>query len=188
MDYKEAKKMVKHALSEKRYKHTVNVKKMAVKLARKHGADPDKAAMAAILHDACKEKPRAELLQMMRDNAIIANGTENRPSPVWHGVCAAIMAQTCWGVQDPDILSAISCHTTGKVGMNLLDKIIFIADMTSAERDYPGVEELRRMALEDIDKAMIRGLQMTIHFVEEKQNPVDEESLRALQNLLKQAS
>ena len=72
MTVDEAKALVKSRLSEKRYKHTINVKKMAVKLAKRWGADPEKAAMAAILHDSAKELPKQELLQIFADNAIIA--------------------------------------------------------------------------------------------------------------------
>ena len=92
MDYAEAKKLVKSRLSEKRWTHTKNVKKMAVKLAKRWGADPEKAAMAAILHDSAKELPRQELLQIFADNAIIAENAPARPSPVWHGIAAAILA------------------------------------------------------------------------------------------------
>ena len=144
MDYSEAKKLVKARLSEKRWTHTKNVKKMAVKLARRWGTDPEKAAMAAILHDSAKELPKQELLQIFADNAIIAENAPARPSPVWHGIAAAILAETQWGITDPEILSAIRCHTTGKPGMSKLDKIIYLADMTSAERDWPGVETCAR--------------------------------------------
>ena len=143
MDYSEAKKLVKARLSEKRWTHTKNVKKMAVKLAKRWGTDPEKAAMAAILHDSAKELPKQELLQIFADNAIIAENAPARPSPVWHGIAAAILAETQWGITDPEILSAIRCHTTGKPGMSKLDKIIYLADMTSAERDWPGVDDLR---------------------------------------------
>ena len=100
MDYAEAKKLVKSRLSEKRWMHTKNVKKMAVKLAKRWGADPEKAAMAAILHDSAKELPKQELLQIFADNAIIAENAPARPVPVWHGIAAAILAQTCWGIED----------------------------------------------------------------------------------------
>ena len=139
MDYTAAKKLVKSRLSEKRWTHTKNVKKMAVKLAKRWGADPEKAAMAAILHDSAKEMPKQELLQIFADNAIMAESAPQRPSPVWHGIAAAILAETQWGITDPEILSAIRCHTTGKPDMSKLDKILYLADMTSAERDWPGV-------------------------------------------------
>lgn len=180
MTYQQAEDMVRQTLSPKRFQHTMNVKKLAVRMAQHYGVDTEKAALAAILHDSAKELPRTELLQIMQDNAIIKNGTQNRPEPVWHGICAAILAKTQWNVQDEEILSAIACHTTGKENMSKLDKILFLADMTSAERDYPGVEELRSLEMRNLDKAMIQALKMTISFVEQKNAIADPESAKAL--------
>ncbi|MCI7542770.1 MAG: bis(5'-nucleosyl)-tetraphosphatase (symmetrical) YqeK [Subdoligranulum sp.] len=180
MTYQQAEDMVRRTLSPKRFQHTMNVKKLAVRMAQHYGVDTEKAALAAILHDSAKELPRTELLQIMQDNAIIKKGTQNRPEPVWHGICAAILAKTQWNVQDEEILSAIACHTTGKENMSKLDKILFLADMTSAERDYPGVEELRSLEMRNLDKAMIQALKMTISFVEQKNAIADPESAKAL--------
>lgn len=180
MTYQQAEDMVRQTLSPKRFQHTMNVKNLAVRMAQHYGVDTEKAAIAAILHDSAKELPRTELLQIMQDNAIIKKGTQNRPEPVWHGICAAILAKTQWNVQDEEILSAIACHTTGKENMSKLDKILFLADMTSAERDYPGVEELRSLEMRNLDKAMIQALKMTISFVEQKNAIADPESAKAL--------
>ena len=180
MTYQQAEDMVRQTLSPKRFQHTMNVKKLAVRMAQHYGVNTEKAALAAILHDSAKELPRTELLQIMQDNAIIKKGTQNRPEPVWHGICAAILAKTQWNVQDEEILSAIACHTTGKENMSKLDKILFLADMTSAERNYPGVEELRSLEMRNLDKAMIQALKMTISFVEQKNAIADPESAKAL--------
>lgn len=180
MTYQQAEDMVRQTLSPKRFQHTMNVKNLAVRMAQHYGVNTEKAALAAILHDSAKELPRTELLQIMQDNAIIKKGTQNRPEPVWHGICAAILAKTQWNVQDEEILSAIACHTTGKENMSKLDKILFLADMTSAERDYPGVEELRSLEMQNLDKAMIQALKMTISFVEQKNAIADPESAKAL--------
>ena len=180
MTYQQAEDMVRRTLSPKRFQHTMNVKKLAVRMAQHYGVDTEKAALAAVLHDSAKELPRTELLQIMQDNAIIKKGTQNRPEPVWHGICAAILAKTQWNVQDEEILSAIACHTTGKENMSKLDKILFLADMTSAERNYPGVEELRSLEMRNLDKAMIQALKMTISFVEQKNAIADPESAKAL--------
>ena len=184
MEYSEAKKLVKARLSEKRWTHTKNVKKMAVKLARRWGTDPEKAAMAAILHDSAKELPKQELLQIFADNAIIAENAPARPLPVWHGIAAAILAETQWGITDPEILSAIRCHTTGKPGMSKLDKIIYLADMTSAERDWPGVEKLRKLELKDLDAAMLAALKQTNDFVLSQGKPLDPMSKAAYEDIL----
>ena len=184
MTVDEAKALVKSRLSEKRYKHTINVKKMAVKLAKRYGADEEKAALAALLHDSAKELPKAEMLQIFADNAIIAKNAAKRPAPVWHGYAASVLCQTQWGVTDPEILSAIECHTTGKQNMSLLDKIIYMADMTSAERDWPGVEKLRKLEMKDLDAAMLAALRQTNGFVLSESKPLAPESKAAYEDIL----
>ena len=183
MTEQKARRLAKKRLSAKRYQHTLNVRRMAVKLAKRWGADPEKAALAALLHDNAKELPREEMLQILNDNAIMAENAQNRPSPVWHGICAAILAQTQWGVEDEEVLSAIRCHTTGKPGMSLLDEIVFLADMTSAERDYPEVDYLRKLEKKDIHQAIREALEMNLHWLEESGKPVDEETRAALEDL-----
>ena len=183
MTEQKARRLAKKRLSAKRYQHTLNVRRMAVKLAKRWGADPEKAALAALLHDTAKELPREEMLQILNDNAIMAENAQNRPSPVWHGICAAILAQTQWGVEDEEVLSAIRCHTTGKPGMSLLDEIVFLADMTSAELDYPEVDYLRKLEKKDIHQAMREALEMNLHWLEESGKPVDEETRAALEDL-----
>ena len=179
MDLKEAKALARSRMGDKRFEHTLNVKKMAVKMAKHYGVDPDQAALAALLHDTAKEMPAAQQLELLRSHPDLAEDAENRPAPVWHGICAAILARTEWGITDEAVLSAIGCHTTGKPGMGLLDKILYLADMTSAERDWPGVEELRALEMEDLDRALCRALKQSIDFVEEKGGALDPESVAA---------
>lgn len=175
----EAKRLAKRNLSAKRYEHTCNVKKLAVQLAKQHGADEQKAALAAILHDIAKEMPKDRLLQIFEENAIIAGNAAKREPPVWHGAAAAILAQTKYGVDDEEILSAVRCHTTGRVDMTKLDKIIYLADMASSERTYPEAEMLRRHAMKDLDKTMIEALGLSVEWLREKGKAVDEETLLA---------
>lgn len=97
MNQKQAKELVRSRLSDKRYEHTLNVKKMAVRLAKRYGVDEDKAALAALLHDSAKEISKDEMRELMRQYPQYAEGGEERPAPVWHGICAAILARTRWG-------------------------------------------------------------------------------------------
>ena len=152
MNLKQAKELVRGRLSDKRYEHTLNVRKMAVKLAKRYGVDEDKAALAALLHDSAKEISKDEMRAIMRAHPELAEGGEERPTPVWHGICAAILARTEWGVEDEAVLSAIACHTAGKPGMSRLDKIVYLADMSSKERDWLGVNKLRKLELKDLDQ------------------------------------
>ena len=158
MNQKQAKELVRSRLSDKRYEHTLNVKKMAVRLAKRYGVDEDKAALAALLHDSAKEISKDEMRELMRQYPQYAEGGEERPASVWHGICAAILARTRWGVEDEAILSAIACHTAGKAGMSKLDKVVYLADMTSKERDWPGVGKLRKLEMKDLDAAMLAAL------------------------------
>ena len=184
MDLKQAKELVRSRLSDKRYEHTINVKKMAVKLAKRYGVDEEKAALAAILHDSAKEISKDEMRAIMRAYPEYAEGGEERPTPVWHGICAAILARTEWGVTDEAVLSAIACHTAGKAGMTQLDKILYLADMTSAERDWPGVEKLRKLEMKDLDAAMLAALKQTNGFVLSEGKPLDPESKAAYEDIL----
>ena len=184
MNLKQAKELVRSRLSDKRYEHTINVKKMAVKLAKHYGADEEQAALAALLHDAAKEIGKDEMCAIMQAHPEYAEGGEARPTPVWHGVCASILARTEWGVTDEAVLSAIACHTAGKPGMTQLDKILYLADMTSAERDWPGVEKLRKLELKDLDAAMLAALKQTNDFVLSQGKPLDPMSKAAYEDIL----
>lgn len=188
MNAQQAQEMVRQCLSSKRYTHTVNVRDAAVQLAEKYGASTEKAELAALLHDAVKERPKQELLQILNENAIIAQNAQNSPPPVWHGICAAILAQTEWGITDEEVLSAIRCHTTGKKGMSKLDKIIYLSDMISVERDYPEVYELRRLAQEDLDTAVLTAVEKNIEWMRECGKAIDPLSLEALEDLKLQAA
>ena len=183
MTEQQAEQLAKETLSPKRLQHTLNVRDVAVELAKQYGADVHKAAVAALLHDIAKEMTREEMLQIFSHNAIMACDAPQKPFPVWHGFCAAILAKVKWGVEDEEILSAIRCHTTGKPGMTLLDKIIFLADMTSAERNYPEVEYLRKLEREDIHLAMRTAMEMNIQWLQQSGKPVDETSLQTLEDL-----
>ena len=183
MNQKQAKELVRSRLSDKRYEHTLNVRKMAVKLAKRHDADEDRAALAALLHDAAKEIPKDEMRAIMKAHPEYAEGGEERPTPVWHGICAAILARTEWGVKDEAVLSAIACHTAGKPGMSKLDKILYLADMSSAERNWPGVNKLRKLERKDLDAAMLMALKQTNDFVLSQDKPLDPMSKAAYDDI-----
>ena len=125
-----------------------------------------------------------ELEELEQAHPEYAQGGEARPTPVWHGICAAILARTEWGVTDEAVLSAIACHTAGKAGMTQLDKILYLADMTSAERDWPGVEKLRKLEMKDLDAAMLAALKQTNGFVLSEGKPLDPESKAAYEDIL----
>ena len=158
----EAKALIRPMLSDKRYHHSLCVAKEAVRLAMRFGADAEKAELAGILHDITKEIPPEKQLQMMESFAIILTETERRSRKVWHAILGAAYLEKECGVTDPEILSAVRWHTTGKAGMTLLEQIVFTADFISEDREYKGVEKLRRLAESDLQAAMLEGTSFTI--------------------------
>ena len=183
MTLKQAKELVRSRLSDQRYEHTLNVKKYPTLDALCEDLDEDKAALAALLHDSAKEISKDEMRAIMRAHPELAEGGEERPTPVWHGICAAILARTEWGVEDEAVLSAIACHTAGKPGMSRLDKILYLADMTSAERDWSGVDKLRKLERNDLDAAMLVALKQTNDFVLSQGKPLDPMSKAAYEDI-----
>lgn len=186
MTRQQAKALAQQNESPKRFAHTLHVEKMAIALARQYGADENKAALAALLHDVAKEFSKAKMLRIMQENDIILNDAKKRPFSVWHGICAAVFVQTQHGVNDPEILSAIACHTTGKPNMSQLDKIIFLADMLCDERCFDGVEQLRNVVYQDLDVAMGACLAHTLHYLKQNDKTIDPLSLATYQDYVKQ--
>lgn len=182
MTIDEAKKLAGELLSEKRYTHTANVAAQAKILALRFGANVEKAQLAAWLHDIAKEMSQNALLQLARRGGIMAE-LERRPVQVWHGPCAALYAKEEFNVQDEEVLSAIACHTTGKQNMSLLDKVIYLADYISSERDFEGVEELRQLAETNLDAAVVRGMQISLEQLKQAEKPLDDDTIAALSYL-----
>lgn len=159
VDYKS---VIRPLMGERRYNHSVNVSKEAVTLARLYGADEEKAYTAGILHDITKELPKDEQLQIMRSGGIILDDVQKNAPKLWHGISGSVYIQSKLGVTDPDIINAIRYHTTGRAGMSLLEKVIFVADFTSEERDYNGADIMRKKSRESLEEAMIYGFQFTL--------------------------
>ena len=112
-------------------------------------------------------------MQQLVDEAGIRVDRElDRNGALLHGVAGAVMATDRYGVTDPDILEAIRVHTTGKLSMSQLDKIIFLADYIEETRDFPGVDELRRLAFQDLDRAVLAGYDNTIRHLLDQGIPI----------------
>ena len=154
-------RIAREKLGDKRYRHVLSVTRLATELAEAYGADVWKARAAALLHDVMKEVPLDVQLQMIRDSGIIIDNTFLGCTNVYHAVTARLFAQQELGIQDGDILNAIRYHTTGRAGMSLLEKIVYVADATNYERTYPEAEELRKLAFADLDECMLEILVFT---------------------------
>ncbi len=158
----EYKAILKERLTEKRYIHSLNVADSAKELATIYGADAEKAYTAGLVHDACKDMPAGLQLSYLLENKVPLTELEINTPKLYHSICGRAFVEKEFGITDEDMLNAVRYHTTGREGMSLLEKIIFIADFISAERDYNGVDVMRRKAVRSLEEAIVEGLSFTI--------------------------
>ena len=148
-------------LSSQRIAHTAGCEHEAVQLAKLWGEDPEKAAVAGILHDSTKNLSYDEQLILCDKYGIILDNAQRENPKLLHAITGAALAKDRFGVSE-EISQAIRWHTTGKPDMSVLEKIIYLADYIEPTRDFDGVERLRELAYEDLDKALALGLDMSL--------------------------
>lgn len=160
MDIKEIETDLSNKLSKKRFIHTLGVVNSAMYLAQKYGANIEDAHLAALLHDCAKEIPLLEMRDLVAD--LHCDQDMLHSGALLHGLAGMVLANTQYGVTNPDILEAIRVHTTGKENMSKLDKIIFLADYIEPNRKFPGVNDIRLAAEQSLDAGVLCGFDMTI--------------------------
>lgn len=170
--------------SPKRFRHSLAVADEAERLAKKYGADPAKAKTAGILHDILKDAAPEAQLQIFRDFDILLDNVEKQAPKLWHAHAGAVFLEKILGVRDEDILRAIRYHTTARAGMSLLEKVLYLADFTSADRDYPDVDEMRRRVELGIEPAMEYALTYSIRDLLDKRQAVHPDTLAAYNELV----
>jgi len=171
-------------LSHKRFMHTLNVASEAIRLAKAYGADGRLAYLAGLLHDVCKELPKAEQLAMLAGTAEHDDPAFLGSPPIWHGYAAAVFAEKEFGVHNVDILNAVRYHTTGRGEMSRLEEVVYLADLISAERSFPGVEALRAKAYRSLNAAMLESLSFSIGEMTNLQRHILPETVRAYNRYL----
>lgn len=171
--------IIRERLTPQRFEHSLCVAKSAKELAFKYGADPEKAYTAGLLHDCCKDMPKGEQLKYLLENGAALSNCEINSPKLYHAMCGAIFAKNELGVADDEIIEAIRCHTTGKKGMSILEKVLFIADFISADRTYPGVDEMRKKAAVSLEEAIIEGIGFTIKELVDAERPVHTDTVEA---------
>ncbi len=148
-------------LEPKRVAHVKGCEEEAVRLAERWGADVEKAREAAILHDITKKEKLDEQLRLCAKYGIELDEVERTEGKLLHSKTGAGIAKYEFGCDD-EVYGAIFWHTTGKENMALLEKVIYMADYIEPNRDFDGVERLRRLAYTDLDRALEMGFEMSI--------------------------
>ncbi|GFI01381.1 MAG: HD domain-containing protein [Lachnospiraceae bacterium] len=174
VDVKEIRKKLEKDLDHKRFEHTLGVSYTACALAMCHQADIDKARIAGLLHDCAKCMDNEKKIAICKKQNIEINNIEKQNPFLLHAKVGCYIARKQFHIHDTDILNAVLNHTTGRPGMSLLEKIIYIADYIEPGRKHaPNLNEVRRLAFKDLDEALIKILQDTLLYLRNIDSPVD---------------
>ncbi|MDD5848575.1 MAG: bis(5'-nucleosyl)-tetraphosphatase (symmetrical) YqeK [Firmicutes bacterium] len=168
--YKELEKQLKYS----RFVHTMGVTFTATSLAMRYGADVKRAELAGLLHDCAKYVPVDEMERICREGGLEISSFERGNGALLHSKAGSVLARTKYGVTDKEVLDAIRFHTTGRPGMTLLDKIVFIADyMEPGREEAPDLSIVRPLAFSDLDQALLQILSDTLDYLEGTGKKID---------------
>lgn len=152
-------------LTVRRFAHTKGVAMTAVRLAKHYGADAERAELAAWLHDCARVYPTSALIEECMRLGIAVTRLDEKSPILLHAPLGAHLAREVYGVEDEAVLDAVRYHTVGREHMTVLDRIVYLADMIEPNRDYDGVEHLRRLAEQDLTQAMVAAFDQSIAHV-----------------------
>lgn len=165
-------------VQEKRVRHIRGTEEEAVRLARRWGADENCARRAGILHDCTKYLTGEEHIAICEQYGVPLDELESTAPKLLHSKTGACMARYLFGEPD-EVYEAIFWHTTAKADMATLEKILYVADYMEPNRDFDGVEKLRRLAYQDLDKALLLGVEITVQEMRDRGLPVHKNTLQA---------
>lgn len=172
-------------LSQKRFQHSMAVAYQASILADIYGVDKEKAYLAGLVHDACKEISNDEQLKIINKFGIMLTDIEKTEPNIWHGYAASGYITEKWGITDIDVCNAVKYHTCGRGNMSVLEKIIFVADLTSLDRKYPDSEKIRSISLSSLDEAIYNCYLYVIPFILNRKSRITQNTLDCYNDAVK---
>ena len=172
-------------LKPQRVAHVIGCCETAVKLAKLYGANETDAARAGILHDVTKALDGANQLRLCEKYGIIIDNFEREHHKLLHAKTGSAVARSIFG-ENGAVCDAIYWHTTGKAGMTLLEKIIYLADYIEPNRCFDGVEPIRALAFADLDRALLAGFERSIAELQREKKPLGQYSVQARDFLRKE--
>ena len=177
--------VVRMNLGDFRFRHSLCVADSARELAKRYGADEEKAYTAGLLHDVMKDKSPEKLRDLIENKYHASlSDVEKSNHKLLHAIAGELFVKNELGVTDEEILNAIRYHTTGRKNMSLFEKILFIADFISDDREYNGVDRMREKAKISLETAMEEGLQFTLAELCERLLPIHPDSIDAYNEIV----
>lgn len=174
MDNSQIRKAMKKVQDSKRFEHTLGVAYTSMALAMKYEVSIKDAELAGLLHDCAKCLSHEDKIKICEKNGIKMTELEKRNPFLLHTKVGCFLAKNEYGIHDENILNAILNHTTGRPDMTLLEKIVFVADYIEPGRDKaPNLTQIRKIAFEDIDKALVWILKDTLEYLKAVGGEID---------------
>lgn len=173
---------IKDTLSPYRLFHSRCVADAAYDLALRYGegaVEPEKARLAGLLHDICKDLPKEQQKSWMEHGGPVSDPLILLSPSLWHGFAGAEYLRERHGVEDEDFLNAVRYHTTARKDMSLLEKIVYLADYISLDRDYPDVEQMREACRESMEQGMRYSLRYTVSMLSDGGRPINRDTWEA---------
>ena len=177
--YDEVRKIVKERLSKERFYHSECVAARCVELATMYNVDREAASLAGIAHDIAKEMPHEEKIEYCKKHHLEVDSIEKIHPGLLHAKVGADIAKREFGFSE-DIYSAIKYHTTAKAHMSQLDKILYVADMSSKDREFEDKQYVIDLANEDLDECVEYILKIGISERMKQGKKIHLNSIRAL--------
>ena len=172
LDRNEIVKKLEASLDRERFEHSLRAEKIALKLAKKYRVNAHDASVAALLHDCARRYGRPELLRQAGRLKLEIDPIRKLEPKLFHGEIGAAIARREFGVNSAEVLRAIRNHTTGAPGMSKLSQVIYLADHIEESRDFAGVDKLRKLAFQNMDRAVLESASAMIGFLLKKGLPV----------------
>ena len=165
---------LKKELDENRYHHTLGVMYTSASMAMRYDVDVQKALYAGLLHDCAKCIPSDKKIRLCEKYGLPVSSVEKENPSLLHARLGAYLAHEKYGVKDEEIIYAIESHTTGRPGMSMLEKIVYIADYIEPGRNKAAdLPRERKLAFEDLDECMYEILKDTLEYLEENPKEID---------------
>jgi putative HD superfamily hydrolase of NAD metabolism len=188
---------IKNYISGKRYDHTIGVERECRRLAEIYGlsqADTDRLRIAGLLHDITKEVDFDGQLKLCEKYNIEYDPILLTTPQLFHAVTGAEAARDDFArIVDDTVYNAIRCHTTGRENMNIIDKLLLLADYIEETRKFKNCVKLRKYfynkvnkdnLMELLDETLIMSFNMTIKVLIKRDGIIDIQTVKSRNFLL----
>lgn len=173
-DIRKIRRAMEKTLDDKRYEHSIGVAYIAAALAMRYGDSMENAQLAGLLHDCGKSIARDKRIAFCEKHHISISECERDNPSLLHAKVGSFLAMNTYKVQDGDVVNAILNHNTGRPGMSLLEKIVFVADYIEPSRNQaPNLAQIRKMAFVDLDNALLNVLKDTLEYIHKTNKVID---------------